>query len=402
MTLGIVFGIMLVLALGLVLLPVLQKKDKGQKKKLLPYVVGGVTILAAAGIYFLIGRPDLVNPPSFPEGFGDGAFGPEDEANLPSVTDMVNQLKARLEENPESVEGWSLLGQSLMVVGRFEEAADAYRKAIALAPDDPELHSGLGEALLLLADGTVTDDAAKEFEAAIALDPVDPIARFYLGDYAFQEGKYQDAYDRWLALFDEMPVDTPWLNLLDQRIHAAAEQLGIEVPASVTEKSLAAQNAHEQEVEQEAMSQEDQQEMIQGMVAQLAERLAEDPSDMDGWMRLGRSYMVLGRPADAAEAYLNVVNARPDDVNALGLYVQAALSAMEENGEPVSEAMIGHLETLEELDPNNFTALYYLGVAALQAGDKETARSYWQKLLALLPEGSMDARFVQDQIDQIG
>ena len=42
--------------------------------------------------------------------------------------------------------------------------------------------------------------------------------------------------------------------------------------------------------------------MIEGMVASLAKRLESEPDDVDGWLRLIRSYVVLGRAEDAADA----------------------------------------------------------------------------------------------------
>jgi cytochrome c-type biogenesis protein CcmH len=43
-------------------------------------------------------------------------------------------------------------------------------------------------------------------------------------------------------------------------------------------------------------------EMIRGMVSRLAERLKQDGSDFDGWMRLVRSYVVLGERDKAIAA----------------------------------------------------------------------------------------------------
>lgn len=43
--------------------------------------------------------------------------------------------------------------------------------------------------------------------------------------------------------------------------------------------------------------------MVRGMVDRLASRLKEDGSDVQGWLRLVRAYMVLGE-ADAAQKTL--------------------------------------------------------------------------------------------------
>ena len=53
-------------------------------------------------------------------------------------------------------------------------------------------------------------------------------------------------------------------------------------------------------VPNQANSQTD--EMVRGMVSKLAERLKRDGSDIDGWMRLVRSYAVLGEREKALSA----------------------------------------------------------------------------------------------------
>ncbi len=53
--------------------------------------------------------------------------------------------------------------------------------------------------------------------------------------------------------------------------------------------------------------------MINAMVARLAARLEQQPDDADGWARLGRSYLVLGQPEKARDAYARAVKLRPDD-----------------------------------------------------------------------------------------
>jgi cytochrome c-type biogenesis protein CcmH len=49
------------------------------------------------------------------------------------------------------------------------------------------------------------------------------------------------------------------------------------------------------------MTEKDRGEMIRGMVARLADKLKEDGSDVTGWQRLLRAYMVLGE-RDKAQA----------------------------------------------------------------------------------------------------
>ena len=68
-------------------------------------------------------------------------------------------------------------------------------------------------------------------------------------------------------------------------------------------------------------------EMIRGMVAQLAARLQSQPDDIDGWLRLGRSYSVMQERDKAVDAYERAAHLRPDDVGIKLLVFDALLSA---------------------------------------------------------------------------
>ena len=89
---------------------------------------------------------------------------------------------------------------------RFAEARDAYRRAIALTPDEPRLHAELGEVLVLAADGIVTPAAEAEF----AKSRDDPRARFYGAEAALQRGDATAAKTALQALLADAPADAPW------------------------------------------------------------------------------------------------------------------------------------------------------------------------------------------------
>lgn len=65
------------------------------------------------------------------------------------------------------------------------------------------------------------------------------------------------------------------------------------------------------------MSPEERQEMILGMVSQLADKLAENPENPEGWARLIRAYMVIGQPEQAKQAYDNARQVFSDDTDLL-------------------------------------------------------------------------------------
>lgn len=400
MTIGIIIGIIVGLALAYTLGPLFagsgKKKTQGLNKG---FAAGAVLVLAAAGgLYYLVGRPDLAQPPQLPGNIGDDLFAPQGGDQLPSIDIMVEQLKARLQEDPADIEGWSLLGQSFLILGRFDEAVEAYQRAVTIAPENPDLHSALGEALTLQGEGTVSEAAMLSFQNALKLDPTEPISRFYMGDYAFQNGDIQLAYDRWSAVYEDIPPETPWISLLEQRLGEAASQLGLDPPA----QKLAALPDTRMGQDIQQMDEADQKAMIEGMVASLAARLEDNPNDMEGWARLGRSYMVLGRFEEGAAAYKNIADARPDDLAAQAQYAEALLTHLENEGRPVSAEALSVLTKIEQMDATNPTALFYLGQAAFENGDEAAAKNYWTRLLSLVDPTSPEAERVKEKLEGLG
>src|SRR5579863_8733633 len=101
---------------------------------------------------------------------------PEQREN--AIRGMVAGLAAKLERNPDDVTGWTRLGRSYLVLGEAGKAADAYAKAMALAPQDKSL--ALGRAQALRAKEGETDRVPADEEAAYrqvaTLDPDQPEA----------------------------------------------------------------------------------------------------------------------------------------------------------------------------------------------------------------------------------
>jgi len=254
--------------------------------------VGVAALLPAAAlaIYFAVGSPAAITPRTA-AGTASGT-GPHDATELAAAAD---QLKARLEREPDHPDGWVLLGRTLASLQRFDEAGDAYRRAIALKPDEPQLHAELGEVLVLSAGGTVTPAAEAEF----AKSGNDPRARFYGAEAALQRGDAAVASAALQAMLADAPADAPWRKIVAARLAEIAPgdpEAGAKTPAGPTAQDIAAA---------QSMSPEERQAMIRSMVERLAVRLEQHPDDKQGWARLAHAYEVLGETdkAQAARAH---------------------------------------------------------------------------------------------------
>ncbi len=259
----------------------------------------------ALGAYLWQGSPEV--PSQFAEIPPVAAEAP---GQAPEVGVAVEELAARLREEPDNLDGWLLLGRSYIILGRHSEAVLAYRQAAALAPDDSSVHSRLGESMVMAAEGFVTPSARAVFETAFQIGPRDPAARYYLSLAAAQDGRLQEAFDGWRTLARDATPDAPWLGDVRERLVGLAGELGIDadealagVPAGPTPVQATARGPSQEDIAAAGeMSPEDRTAMIRGMVEGLAARLEEDPNDRQGWLRLAQSYEVLGEPAKAAAA----------------------------------------------------------------------------------------------------
>jgi cytochrome c-type biogenesis protein CcmH len=354
----------------------------------------------AGGLYWQLGSPYQPAAPfagRAAERAQLAAAQDREQEALRSLEPMIARLEAHLESDPDDLATSLRLGRAYALAAQFERAAATYRDAIARHEGVAELHSALGEALVMASGGTVGAEAGAAFDRALALDPGDVRARFYAGLALLQRGEQQGALAAWAGLIEDAPADAPWLPDLRQRTAALAQELGLDPDRAVPASRPAAAEIEgpdgatgprgpsaEQMRAAEAMSPAERQEMIRGMVAGLVARLEQQPDDIEGWRMLGRSWAALGEAAKSAEAYRQVASRLPDDVTAQVDYAEALL-AQQSMDQPPSPEIVTQLQQILRLDGDNPIALFHLGRAAAARGDTTVAARHWQRLLAQIP-----------------
>lgn len=286
-------------------------------RALLYIALGGVAVvtLAGTGLYLTLGRPDVkAAPATAPQTAARGPDGsPHDNPDT-----VIAQLESQMQQHPDNAEGWRMLGWSYLQTGRNEKAAEAYGKAAALDPKNADYLSAQAEATVLVAQGTVTPIAQGLFRKALAVDPADPRARYYLALAKDQSGDREGAMNDWVALIRSAPADAPWLPDVRGMVERVAAERKIDLsgrlpPAAASAGPAAAPAPRgptpEQMAQAQSMSEGDRAQMIQGMVSGLAARLKQNPRDLAGWQQLMRARMVLGQTARAAADYKDARNA---------------------------------------------------------------------------------------------
>lgn len=120
----------------------------------------------------------------------------------------VARLATRLLAKPDDLTGWVVLARSYETLGRFDDAASAWRRAIALAPHEAQLQADLADALGSAQGGDLAGPATAAIGAALALDPAHPKALALAGAAAMQVGDATAAHRHWQKLLSVLPADS--------------------------------------------------------------------------------------------------------------------------------------------------------------------------------------------------
>lgn len=242
---------------------------------------------------------------------------------------VIRDLEGRVKANPADAEGWQRLGWAYFSSGRYADAANAYRRATKLAPDNATFWSSLGEAVVMASEhDPMPEEAAKAFDRAVALDPKEPRARYFLAVRKDLKDDHEGAIRDWLALLADTPPGAPWETDLRRTIEQVGKIHKIDVskrlaaikPATAPHPPIGGMSvaiaaipgpSREQMQAASQLPKGQQDAMIEGMVSGLEGKLKANPGNVDGWIMLMRSRMTLGETAKAAAAYKAARDANP-------------------------------------------------------------------------------------------
>lgn len=249
----------------------------------------GAALLALAlvfgvglGLYLKIGSPEMPDQPLLAR-----------QQAPPERMDMmaaVARVEAHLAANPQDGRGHDVLAPIYMQLGRYADAARALAQASRLLGATAEREAMQAEAHMLAGQGRMTPEAREAVARALAIEPALPQARFYAGMAAEEDGDKARAGEIWSRLLADAPPGAPWASAVRERL----ERIGV-APAP-------AQPGGEAAAAIAGLAPAERMAAIRGMVDGLATRLAADGRDLEGWLRLMRSYVTLGEPARAVAA----------------------------------------------------------------------------------------------------
>jgi len=261
--------------------------------------------LLTLAVYLAHGSPGLPSQPL--------AGRAQDVVERAQVGELIARVEARLREHPEDGDGWDVIAPVYFKLGRFQDAADAFTRALALKGETVRRLAGFAEANVLAADSIVTEPARLAYEKILKLEPGRVEARFWLALAKEQDGRLAPALAEFQALLAEAPADASWRGMVEARVSELARRLAASGSNSAPRGPSASDVAAA-----DRLSPGERTQMIAGMVDGLAQRLERDGRDLAGWQRLVNAYVVLGRTDDAHKALAAARRTFSADAKALG------------------------------------------------------------------------------------
>jgi cytochrome c-type biogenesis protein CcmH len=237
---------------------------------------------SSLALYTSLGRPDLAPSPIA-----------QQQPDIPAgVAEMIARLEQDTVKTPDDVEKWRMLAWAKSRVGRFSDSAKAYEKALGLSPEDTEIKTALAEMLTLSEGKQVPARARKLFEEALAADSKNKLANVYLAMADEQAGAFEPALERWRRLASMEGLQPGNRDVIRRHLIALGAKTKQDVTASLALLDRNTQTAQEP----------DDMARIDGMIAGLAQKLVDNPDNLEGWKMLIRSLQVRQGTQAAREA----------------------------------------------------------------------------------------------------
>jgi cytochrome c-type biogenesis protein CcmH len=190
------------------------------------YAIAFAIPVLAIVLYLQIGNPGLKpqgRPEPPPESPSAESSQPDSQMTQPNIQANVAALAKRLEQNPNDVQGWTMLGRSYTSMEKYQEASDAYARATGLKADDADLWADYAFTLAMANGGHLQGKPQELIKKALQLDPDNAKGLELAGSAAFEAKNYKQAIDYWQRLLAKTPAGSELAQTIAQRIDQATK-----------------------------------------------------------------------------------------------------------------------------------------------------------------------------------
>ena len=320
------------------------------------------------------------------------------EKNKKEDLKIFEELVYKSKENPNNINILLDLAATASRINKIDIEISTLTKILSIK-SSPKLKSLLAQAIVRKADGQVTSKAQILINQALSENSTDPGANFLNGLLQSQIGNEKKAFEIWTKLYRNTSNNDAWEKDLVINIRSAAKNLGIsdKVLNNNLKKKLKTNSPIANEILN--LNEKDQKIRINQMVEQLASRLTKNKNDLDGWIKLYKSYKFLDYQDKAINALRTATKISPENLNLKQILLKELLPPEKE---PIFSAEIEQLvnEILAN-EPKNINALFFRGLRAFKEGENKIAIENWTLLLDQIPPGSQMALELLKKINNL-
>lgn len=169
--------------------------------------------LGSAASYWWLGTPSAIDPQA------------SRRASQEQIQQMVEQLAAKLQANPDNPQGWAMLGRSYKVLGRYTDAAKAYANAGPLVESNADMLVEYADVLALSQDSNLQGLPAELLAKALTLDAKHPMALLMAGVSAYQREDYPTAIAHWNKLLLDLEPGSDDAQQVESNIAQAKQRM---------------------------------------------------------------------------------------------------------------------------------------------------------------------------------
>ena len=191
---------------------------KAEKPAIWTAVVLAVALpLGSMGMYMWVGQPEALNPL---------ALKTPDQVDPKDLTKMAQTLAEKLQDKPDNLQGWVMLGRTYRTLENFDAALRAYDSALKLSDDD-DLKLERIEVIAMQRQGQFEGEPWNVIREVLQRDPQHFGALLTAGSASYAEGKFADALKYWEQARKPLDANNPDLAGLESAISTVRERLGM-------------------------------------------------------------------------------------------------------------------------------------------------------------------------------
>ena len=190
-------------------------------KNSLAYGVAAFIPLGAIIIYVAIGNQKGIDLANAPATVPTTAAEQAGSMSQQQIAANIEKLAARLKQNPNDPQGWTMLGRSYMMQERFADAAGAFEQLTKLNANDASSWADYAEALALANSQNLAGKPTEAINRALQIDPKHQKALDLAGSAAFQAADYEKAIEYWERLLKILPPGSEGLKQITEQISKA-------------------------------------------------------------------------------------------------------------------------------------------------------------------------------------